>query len=687
MRASSVRVAWILAAASLLGLSGGALAADSPAPAPPPPPPASAESLRVVRVVRPDTVEVQGPPAPLFHDPSRIDFDAQRKRGDVTLEAALQGRRAAAIGALPLSGAPTGSLVEPGAGVRWSPGGDRPPGEGATDRTWIAAASYGLGFFDSHTSIVDPASDGHDVLDWLSLESSLRPHPFREPDALLTGPEPIASFARAMPGQPAGSRRPRSAIYYSNGEIGELVTGARFVSPALGKGIGASFSRHEGDGVAPLSHLVSSRYAGAVGLPGAFGHSFWVDGWMFDREIEDEALQMDAFSDIQTVLGRSEARTKAISLHGKAVGTHGASVWAVRGARAKRTRIEPSGARERWEFPEWSLAWSGDWRADSLWTLTASLDAAARRVEYADVTGLGFSTRKDQGRASAGIRRAIGNGSGIAADAAFDVRADDRSFWDARASLWAEGKRASGRLDVESTHERPTWVDRLTPARSLTAVRLPDLAKTLRLTRSGDPSLEARRLSGASAEGAVAVSGGLSLSGSAAVRRVSNDFGWDLTRVESVDSLLVDVTARQRGDGWTSYGALGFSARAGMALLRALGWARRDTHLSPRAGSPPAWGVEGAFEIGITLFRGDLPLLLGMEAHAAGRREAPIEDDPGATFDAGLRADFGAAGAFVEMQNVFDRRYRSALFDFSENQGVLMPERALHFGLVWYLFD
>ena len=696
MRGSPPAVAFLLAAASIFGGSGplvpraavaadagSAAAADSAKPAV-----VVAESLRVVRIVPTDTVKSVGPVAPRFRDPSRIDFDAQRKRGDVTLEAALQGRRAAAIAALPLAGAPTGSLFEPGSGVRWEPGADRPPGEGATDRAWIVGAPYGIGFFDSHTSIVDPASEGRDVLDWTAIDSSTEPRPFRRADALLTGPEPASSLAGAMPGQPVDSRRPKSAIYYSNGDFGELVTGARFASPALGRGIGAAYSRHEANGVAPLSNSIGSRYAGAVGLPGALGHSFWVDGWLFERTIKDEALQADAFSDIQTVLGRSEAKTKTISLHGRAVGARATSQWAVRGARAKRTRVEPDGRRERWEFPEWSLAWTGTWSVDSTWTAVAGVDAAARRVEYADATGAAFSSRKDQGRLVFGARRAWGQTSGLAADAAWDVRASDAALWDARLSLWKEAARASGRIDLESAHERPTWIDRLTPARTLTATRLPDFAKTLRLTRAGDTALEARRLSGATAQGAIELSRALSLSGSAALRRVTNDFGWDLTRAESADSLLVNVAARQRGDGWTSYAALGFSARTGTAALRGLGWARRDADaLTPRAGSPPAWGLEGAFDVGITLFHGDLPLVLGIEAHVVGKRDGLIQDEAGATFDGALRADFGNAGAFLEWQNLFDRRYRSALYDLSEDRGVLMPARALHFGLVWYLLD
>jgi hypothetical protein len=666
----------------------------APAPSAPPPaqtpaarPAASAESLRVVRIVRADTVRATELAPPRFRDPSRIDFDAQRKRGDVTLEAALEGRRASWIDRLPLAGAPTGTLVEPASGFRFGPGGERPPGEAATDRTWMAAAPYGIGFFDMHTSIVDPGSEGFEVFDWNTLESEVAPRPFRAADELITGPEPHSSLARAMPGHPVPSRRPRSALYYSNGEMGELVTGARFASPALGRGIGASYSRHESDGVPPLAKSVSSRYAGAVGIPGAFGHSFWLDGWLFERTVEDQALQGDVFG-IVTAFGRSEAKTKVIALHGRAEGPRGESEWAVRGARAKRTRVEPDGVREGWDFPEWSLAWAGAWRADSTWSLVAAVDAAARRIEYVDATGLSFSTRKDQGRAAFGVRRARSRGLGIGADAAWDVRASDRSLWDVRVSLWSDAGRAAIRLDLESAHQRPTWVDRLTPARTITALQLPDFSKVIRLTRTGDDALEPRRLDGLTARGAWEISRALSVSGSAAARRVADDFGWDLERAETVDSLLVDVTARQRGDGWTSYGSLGFTARAGTAVLRGLGWARRDqAALSPRAGSLPLWGVEGALDLGVTLFKGDLPLILGVEVHVAGKREGPITDVAGATFDGALRADFGSAGAFVEMQNLFDRKYRSALYDVAADQGVLMPERLLHFGIVWYLLD
>src|SRR5439155_1308744 len=79
--------------------------------------------------------------------------------------------------------------------------------------------------------------------------------------ALLAEPVAERAVTRVVPGEGRRERRAKSALYYGNGDAGILDTGARFVSPVLGKGIGGSYARHESDGISPLHHAVSTRYA------------------------------------------------------------------------------------------------------------------------------------------------------------------------------------------------------------------------------------------------------------------------------------------------------------------------------------------------------------------------------------------------------------------------------------------
>jgi hypothetical protein len=219
-------------------------------------------------------------------------------------------------------------------------------------------------------------------------------------------------------------------------------------------------------------------------------------------------------------------------------------------------------------------------------------------------------------------------------------------------------------------------------------IRLPDLSKILQISRSGDPTLKPRRLAGSLARGSYSVSRSLAVELEGSLRRVDHDFGWDLTRLDTTDTLYVSTMAGPRGSGWVSHGGIGFQWRPGPVRLHGLGWARGGSdRLSPQAGSPPRYGADGAADFRVVLFRGDLPLEAGFELHAQGPRRGIAREPGWATLDAAIRADFGNAGAFFEFVNVLDRRVPSAVFDVIQDRAVAMPERTFHFGIVWYLLD
>jgi hypothetical protein len=694
-RARALR-ALLAAAAALCALAAAAAGADAPPGGAPPAEGAAGDSTLLIRAQPADTTRVARAPArdtSSVVSPSVIDFEEQRKRGDASLERALQGRRAALFLPLPLFGVPTGTLAAPDAGSRLR----TPPfgavADVATDRTLVAARDYGVGIFDLATTLDIPRADGVETLDLSTLGRSLRPGPFDRAGALLAQPGVERATTRGLPGEGRKERRPKSALYYGNGdEI--LETGARFVSSTLLKGIGGSYARREANGIAPLRRAVSTRYALAAGLPRALMHSLWVEGDIFDATVEDEGLIVDPFtSAVVTALGRAEIDSRSLTLHGRAVGAVD-SRWALRAGEAKRTRVEPNGRRDRWEFPEWSLGWNGEFGRSERWTPLASVHAVSRRVDYASDSMLAFAPRRDEARAGVGLRRSLGRAGGIEADFAADWREASPTLTEGRVSAWGESRRASGRIDLEWAHERPSWVDLLTPERVAESYRLPDQTKLLRISRSGNPDLKPRRLAGALARGSYVVSRALAVSVEGSARRVDDDFGWELTRREvpgvplGIDTLFVDERAAHRGDGWVSYGALGFVFQPGPLRFRGLGWARSGPDgLSPQAGSPSRSGADGGAGVHIILFQGDLPVDLGLDVHAQGPRSGIVREPGWASCDAFLRADFGPAGAFFEFDNVFDRRVPSALMDAASDRIVPMPGRTFQFGVVWYLLD
>src|SRR5262249_11702752 len=153
------------------------------------------------------------------------------------------------------------------------------------------------------------------------------------------------------------------------------------------------------------------------------------------------------------------------------------------------------------------------------------------------------------------------------------------------------------RLDAESAHERPSFVDILEPERaSVFPVFLP--AKTLVLTRSGNPALGARSMRGVLAAASFVPRAGREVVLFGSIRRVANDFGWDVTRAETADSLFLTQAASERGDGWVAQTAAGGAAGFGPFALRGLAWVRGGTSgLSPQDGSPPRAGADAALTL------------------------------------------------------------------------------------------
>src|SRR4051794_7356952 len=167
-----------------------------------------------------------------------------------------------------------------------------------------------------------------------------------------------------------------------------------------------------------------------------------------------------------------------------------------------------------------------------------------------------------------------------------------------------------------------------------------------------------------------------------------DDFGWSV----SVDTLGggIDLSsvAGRRGSGWLSHGALGWDFQRGAFRSRGVAWIRDGADsLSPQAGSPPRHALDARAEARIVLFQGDLPLHFGVESHARGARRGLIREAGLVTWDGTLSADFGSAGAFLRVQDLFDRRPGSAIWDPTVPSGARMPGRTFQAGVVWNLLD
>ncbi|HEU5311560.1 MAG TPA: hypothetical protein VFV24_08925, partial [Candidatus Eisenbacteria bacterium] len=273
-----------------------------------------------------------------------------------------------------------------------------------------------------------------------------------------------------------------------------------------------------------------------------------------------------------------------------------------------------------------------------------------------------------------------------------DWREASATLLDARVSFSRQSSRTRFRIDAERAHERPTWIDLLTPFAVIDS-GVPNTASRVRITRGGDPSLPARSLTGLLARMSHDFSKQMSVTLEGAARRVEDDFGWSLTSTRAPilsggDTLFVDTRAVSRGDGWASYGGASLRARAGAFRVEGAGWIRGGTGgLSPQAGSPPRFGADAAGETGVALFQGDLPLIARVEAHGEGPRTGDSLEAGWITVDAMLRADFDAAAVLVEFTNIFDRAVPSGVTDQGTGRAIPMPGSSIRLGIVWYLLD
>jgi len=300
-----------------------------------------------------------------------------------------------------------------------------------------------------------------------------------------------------------------------------------------------------------------------------------------------------------------------------------------------------------------------------------------------------FEPRREDARLGLGTRRALGAVTGVGIDAAYDMREAQPGFWDARASLWAGGARLRGRFDLESAHQRPSWVDLLTPPTTHTFVVFNPVFVLSELDRSGDPGLRPRRLSGALGSVTFTPDERLRLEFSGSYRRVTDDFGWEVSADTAGGVYRVSSVARERGLGWLSHAALGWEFRQGAIRARGVGWIRGGSDsLSPRSGSPPRLAIDAAADLRVVLFHGDLPLRFGIESHARGPRKGSLIREPAvATWDGTLSADFGPAGAFVRLNDLFDRAPGSAIWDPALPGPAPMPGRNVQAGVSWNLLD
>jgi hypothetical protein len=181
---------------------------------------------------------------------------------------------------------------------------------------------------------------------------------------------------------------------------------------------------------------------------------------------------------------------------------------------------------------------------------------------------------------------------------------------------------------------------------------------------------------------------GLTIAASGALRHVTGDFGWDLSRIETPDTIHVSLRARERGNGWLSHATLALDLDRGPLRARAVGWMRGGPdRLSPRAGSPPRRALDAEIAAHATIFEGELPAWVALSAHALGPRRGLVRSPAEVTWDAALRLDFGAAGVFIECRDLFDRGLGSGAYDGEAGVAEPLPGRTVHFGAVWNLFD
>lgn len=635
----------------------------------------------------PDTIQsARKPPRASRGLAAPIEMGTARKLGAASLEDAVRLRRAALLAALPVFGPTQGSIRLPdgGGSIRLSEAGD--DAVHTTDETLIGSAALGWGTPTLAHALDDPRGDALEALDLDRVDFPLGREAFRGPGDALARPVAFGpAFERKTEGIPRDARS-KTSLFYRKGGGDELATGVRFLSSAWGRRIYGSYARLQADGLSPLRRTVSARHDVQVELPRLLGHYLNVEGRLFDRMIED------------SIGGVGEWERRGLVLAASREGDSWSDLARIRLSREKRTwvvspdgNLSPeAGSRERWQFPAISLETSVAWRPSPALTWIAAAQAASQRVVYRVDSIPEFDPRRGEARVHLGVRHPMGPNAGAGADVAYDARETQPGILDARASWWGGTERLRARVDLESAHERPSWIDLLTPTRTrefYPAIQNTQVTLT-RLLRSGDPLLRPRRLAGILGSASVIPRREFRLDVSGSFRRFTDDFGWELEAAMTGDTLLVASIARRRGDGWVSHASVGWEIRAGALHASGVGWIRGGPDaLSPRGGSPPRRALDAAVDGRVVLFQGDLPVRFGIEAHARGPRRGAQREPSQVTWDGSLSGDFGAAGVFLRFENVFDREIGSAVWDPLRPAGAPLPGRSAHFGFVWNLVD
>ena len=692
---------FLCSAVSVSRAAGAPAAADSVRAAP-----AAADSARAASAAA-DTTRVANPPVhplasidrnrltlelPELHADARsIDVAAERKLGAASIEDAIRFKRAVSVGVLPLSGPTQGSLPLPDGGGPIRLGSFLDPVERSTDEPLIGSVAFGWGAPWLAFALNDPRAEGSEALDLDSLRFSSDLPDFRGPGEALTRPDPRGSAFAALPGDTVNRGPSRTTLVYQSGDGNAQLAGIRFQTTAFRRRLYASYIRNQANGWAPLKEAVSARYALRAELGRIGSRRFDLEGLLHERSIEDSAG-----GPFETT-GRSEWDRRRLVLSSSREGARSSDRWRIGVASEKETWVMSSdfnlspdaGSRERWEFPSVAAEGSMTWRPAPAFTWIASLAAASHKVTYRVDSLPAFTPRREDARVHVGGRLALGPETGVGLDAAYDARGTQVSFWDARASLRGSTGRVRGRVDLESAHERPSWVDLLTPARLLFFVSDPayPLVQS-RLFRSGNPGLKPRRLSGAIGSAGLTPVEGLDLDFSGSYRRVTDDFGWNVSADTSGGFYDVSSVAGARGSGWLSHAAFAWEFRRGPLRARGVGWIRGGPDsLSPQSGSPPRRALDAAVDLRLVFFKGDLPLRLGVESHARGPRQGLIREAGQVTWDGSLSADFGPAGAFLRVRDVFDRKAGSAIWDPASPPGSPLPGRMFQAGVAWNLLD
>ncbi|HEU4724761.1 MAG TPA: hypothetical protein VFU59_05610, partial [Candidatus Eisenbacteria bacterium] len=589
-----------------------------------------------------------------------IDADRLRLDGRTSLRSQWLGRWPAQAIDLPLPSDVWDRPVTFDAGV--PPAGPR---ASTTDRTPVAGFFLRFGLPNAATAVAPPGRATNDPL-LVAQWGDASPRPVMEgPAELLAAPRPTLWWEAALRSRGAQPRATESAVFFERGDLGLENVGARFTAPALGPGLAAAYTRRTSDGPDAFWRATDTRYAGAAMLRWRGSLRGWIEGDIAKRRIEDA---YDSAGGGRARAGESLLDDRSLALHLE----RRAGAWEQRfraeTARSRHSTIEIDGVRTRWEAPSWTLGAESRWHPSAGWTWIASAHATGRDLRFRAGPGLTpigvLDTRFDEGvreaRAGLALRRdggRRGRARGWGADVAYDARENDRGYLDARIHASAASRRGMLRADLESSHERPTEEDRRLPERDRVFEDVIVLPKPLRYTVSGDPGLRARRLSGVAAAGSWRAANRVEFFGTGSARYVTDDFGWDLTRVETPDSIFVEDRATRRGSGWSRHASLGVAATWGRLGARALGWTRAGAStLSPRGGSLARTGLDASADLALTLFRGDLPLRIGVEAQIAGRRGAPIRAASTALFNASVRADFGEAGLYLRVEDLADRR-------------------------------